>query len=96
MARHLDVPADQFNISLAIKKAGEDLQDKFAGLKDEISSILKELKEVNDLNSQLIEKSLEYIDFSINLIAGDLPDITYNAKKSGGKDKGGSFFDQKV
>ncbi|NLO25145.1 MAG: flagellar protein FlgN [Clostridiales bacterium] len=96
LARHLDVPADQFNISLAIKKAGEDLQDKFAGLKDEISSILKELKEVNDLNSQLIEKSLEYIDFSINLIAGDLPDITYNAKKSGGKDKGGSFFDQKV
>ena len=96
LARHIGVPADQFNISLAIQQAGESLRDRFAGLKDEISCILKELKEVNDMNSQLIEKSLEYIDFSINLIAGDPTDVTYSAKKGKGKDKGGNLFDQKV
>ena len=36
----------------------------------ELSTILKDIKEVNSLNAKLIKNSLEYIDFSINLLTG--------------------------
>ncbi len=42
------------------------LQDVLAGL----SKLLNEVKEVNGLNAKLIKNSLEYIDFSINLLTG--------------------------
>jgi len=45
------------------KKRLEDIQDR-------LGKILAELKAVNDVNGQLIEQSLEYIDYSINLITG--------------------------
>ncbi len=95
LARYFGVSCDKFNISLAIDSTkDEDLKTKLVSLKDGISSSLKELKEVNDLNGELIEKSLEYIDFSINLIGGKDSETTYNGKKD--RDKGGNFFDQKA
>ena len=68
--RLLGIPADELNISVAVEQAEDELKEKLIALKDEIENTLKDLKEVNDLNSELIKKSLEYIDFSINLIAG--------------------------
>ncbi len=96
LASHMKMQADQLNLGLVVEEAQENLKDKFISLKDEIASILNELKEVNDLNSHLIEKSLEYIDFSMNLITGSPSDVTYSAKKGKGKGEGKSFFDQKV
>lgn len=96
LACNLDISSDRLNLGLAVEMAGDRFKDRFARLKDEIELTLQELKEVNDLNSDLIKKSLEYIDFSINLIAGCPEDVTYSAKKGKGKDKGVSFFDQKV
>jgi flagellar biosynthesis/type III secretory pathway chaperone len=96
LARLLDIPADELNISVAVEQAEDGFKEKLTALKDEIENTLKDLKEVNDLNSELIKKSLEYIDFSINLIAGGPEDVTYDAKKGRDKGKGASFFDQKV
>lgn len=83
LARLLDIPADELNISVAVEQAEDELKEKLIALKDEIENTLKDLKEVNDLNSELIKKSLEYIDFSINLIAGGPEDVTYDAKRAG-------------
>lgn len=98
LTRRLNISADELSISTAINQAGNGFGDRLKELKDDISEILKELKNVNDLNSQLIEKSLEYIDFSINIIAGNPSDVTYDSKKgrSVGRNKGGKFFDHKV
>jgi flagellar biosynthesis/type III secretory pathway chaperone len=96
LARRLGIPADELNISVAVEQAEDELKEKLVALKEEIENTLKDLKEVNDLNSELIKKSLEYIDFSINLIAGGPEDVTYDAKKGRDKGKGASFFDQKV
>lgn len=96
LTRHLNIPAEELNISLAVEQVGEGLGNRLNVLKLEISEILKELKKVNDLNSQLIERSLEYIDFSMNLIAGNSSEVTYSAKKGGDKGKGGSLFDYKA
>ena len=97
LAESLKIKPEQLNFSLVIKKTEGNIRDRFLSYRDEIAVTLKELKEVNDLNSHLIKKSLEYIDFSINLIAGSSSEVTYNDKKDGkGKDKGASFFDKKV
>lgn len=74
------------------KEALEDIQGKLRG-------ILSELKSVNDINGQLIEQSLEYIDYSINLVSGTgmetgslYEDIGRNKSKQ--RDK--NIFDTKV
>jgi flagellar biosynthesis/type III secretory pathway chaperone len=38
--------------------------------RQQINAVINELKKVNDLNAGLIRNSLEYINFSINLISG--------------------------
>ena len=97
LAESLKIKPEQLNFSLVVEKTEGNIRDRFLSYRDEIAVTLKELKEVNDLNSHLIKKSLEYIDFSINLIAGSSSEVTYNDKKDGkGKDKGASFFDKKV
>ncbi len=37
------------------------------GLKDKLDKVLQEIQELNELNGKLIQQSLEYIDFNINL-----------------------------
>lgn len=95
LARLLGIPADGLNIGVAVEQAEDGFKEKLTALKDEIENTLKDLKEVNDLNSELIKKSLEYIDFSINLIAGGPEDVTYDAKKGRDKGEGASFLTKK-
>jgi len=49
-------------------KSGE--ADRFAKCCKRLSGVIKELKSANDLNSKLIKNSLDFINFSINLLAG--------------------------
>lgn len=45
---------------------------------DTLTGVLLELKQVNSLNQQLIQQSLEFIDFSIDLMMDDPnEDVTY-------------------
>lgn len=48
------------------KKIISKLQD----LKEELNRVIDDIKKINDLNKMLINSSLEYIDFSINLFMG--------------------------
>ena len=82
LARLLGIPADGLNIGVAVEQAEDELKEKLIALKDEIENTLKDLKEVNDLNSELIKKSLEYIDFLLTLLPGP-EDVTYDAKGQG-------------
>lgn len=74
------------------KKQLEEMQLKLRG-------IFSELKAINDINGQLIQQSLEYIDYSINLVAGTGME-TGSLYEDIGKNKGGqrdkNIFDTKV
>jgi flagellar biosynthesis/type III secretory pathway chaperone len=74
------------------KKVLEDIQGK-------LQETFSELKTVNDMNGQLIEQSLDYIDYSINLISGAgmetgslYEDICKNKSKQSKK----NIFDTKI
>jgi hypothetical protein len=62
-----------------------------------LSSILSDLKEINSLNSKLIKNSLDYIDFSINIL-GSLGPSGNNYENSGEAitSKGRNLFDIKL
>ncbi|HWR62673.1 MAG TPA: flagellar protein FlgN [Clostridia bacterium] len=74
------------------KKQLEDMQLKLRG-------ILSELKTINDINGQLIEQSLEYIDYSINLLAGtgmETGSLYEDIGKNKSKQRDKNIFDTKV
>lgn len=63
-----------------------------------IANILGQFKEVNDINGKLIKQSLEYINFSINLITDSIQPHNgiYEANADEDKEKKVSLFDAKV
>ena len=70
-------------------------------LREETKSItdtLTKLKEVNDLNGRLIEQSLDYINFSVDLITSSLEPIdgVYEAKEGDNKKEKINLFDAKA
>lgn len=66
----LGVKHDKITVSEIAKVIQEEQKNELEKVQSEFLEILSELKSVNDLNGQLLEQSLEYIDYSINLIAG--------------------------
>lgn len=77
----------QFQIEdeLSITDILDCIEDKEDGIKQEmngmiekLSSVLKEIKEKNDLNSLLIKDTLEYIELNINLLTSVSEQGTYN------------------
>lgn len=95
IAGRMGISREKINVRAVMDGIGGEMKDELRRVTDHLFSTLEELKEVNDLNSQLIRKSLEYIDFSINLLAGSEFRALYSDKK-GKKGEDRSFFDQKV
>lgn len=88
---------EDLNISKIIKSAGDECGEKLKAQQEKMLETINELKNLNDLNSKLIKNSLEYINFSINLLssAGE-EDNNYNVSAEKTSKKGRNFFDLKV
>ena len=70
LSQQFEKAASEMTISLIANMLPQDKAQKLRIILVELSKILKEIKENNSLNSKLIKNSLEYIDFSINLLTG--------------------------
>lgn len=97
IAEEMNVPSEQLTMSELIKRLDKSDAEKLEKLRDRISGILNELKHANELNSRLIKNSLEYVEFSLNILsAAHVTDNNYgnSGKVSGLKNR--SFFDVKL
>lgn len=56
------------NIAELTKYLDDESKTKIIAIRDKFTEILKMVKNENDLNSKLIEQSLEYIEFNKNLL----------------------------
>ena len=75
----------------------QDRAQRLGAAQEKLSKTLKEIKEVNSLNSRLIRNSLDYIDFSINLLTG--AEATGNLYGNSGQASSGrkrNFFDVRL
>ncbi|WP_136607142.1 flagellar protein FlgN [Paenibacillus dokdonensis] len=60
----------------------------------ELANTLHELKQINDLNQQLISQALAFVDYSLDLLgatSGEEPTYTHPAGKSGNSNRSGLF-----
>lgn len=77
VCRELGVSAEDITISGLSEKVGKESSKKLEKNRQEILNTVKELKSENEINSKLIKNSLEYIDFSLNLMANLNSDGSY-------------------
>jgi len=72
----------------------QEQASELKNLRDKILNTVNELKKVNEQNARLINNSLEYINFSINLIASaNNGGSRYEQDGKEGKGERKSFFD---
>lgn len=85
--------------SLTLSRLAEIIKDQdeyapFSGASQKLRGALAKLKELNAANRELIENSLEYIDFSVNVIRSTFDDDPFlEERRDLGDNK--SFFDMK-
>lgn len=83
-------------ISQCIEYASGEQKQKLQQLFDELSGILAKIKQQNDLNQELITSSLQFVNFSLNLLRPKLDNYNYgpNQQKQAGSSY--SIFNSKV
>jgi flagellar biosynthesis/type III secretory pathway chaperone len=94
IAENSGIPKEQLNIN-HLKSIQPIHKDEIDAVQSQINELLIQLKEANDINTQLIQHSLDYINNTINLVVSSQEQKTnYNpkAKESGTA----SFFDRKA
>ncbi len=89
-------------ISKLMQKMSTGAAKRASELSTELTDILMKLKQVNDINGELIKQSLDYIEYTVNIMSstGMATNLTYGGgagpvdpKKPGSKK---TFFDSKV
>lgn len=88
---------DDLNITKLLKKLDKGQREEIEKIRDQLLEILNNIKERNNLNSVLINDSLEYINLNINLLTNAASENTYSDKvKKKNVQQQKSIFDAKV
>ena len=98
LARRFGVKERELTVAGLLKSGRCSQPEKLKVCQDKMTRVLNELKSLNELNARLIENSLEYIAFSLNLLAAAEAG-TGNYGSSGRVESGGrnrSFVDVKL
>lgn len=97
LAKQLGISNDQMNVSKISKYLDNDQAQRLKAFNDKITSTVKELRDSNELNSRLIKNSLEYINFSINVLSSaDTGENNYGHSGVVSEGKKKNFFDVKL
>ncbi len=89
--------ADDITISELEKVLPEEQAKELKDCQDKMTDIFNDLRHANEMNSKLIKNSLDYIDFSVNILtnAGSSGDIYEKSGRSNDSKKK-NFFDMKL
>lgn len=61
-----------------------DLKRDLSQAAERLSGAIRQLKEINERNQQLVRQSLDWIAFQIDLFTAPYDDVTYSAPQAGG------------
>lgn len=95
------VPEESMTVSELARHAGDEMSDKLEGIRDELSGLIKRLRDSNELNRDLIKAQLEYTDIMLNLYGGGNDPInnfygTDGRASSADIGKGAGLFDTEI
>ena len=97
LAVDLGLKPAEITLGGLISRLPEKLANELEGCCKKLPAILNKLKESNSLNSRLIKNSLDYINFSINILSSVGPsDNNYVNSGEAISSKSRNFFDMKL
>ncbi len=100
LSSQLALQEDQNKISITnlLNHLNDEQQEQLKSFQQKMKEIVEELKNTNELNAKLIKQSLEYIEFSMNMITGTSVSGTQYEDKGTTKDSKGTrnLFDIKL
>ncbi len=97
VSEELKIKAEEITLSEIIDKVGSEEGQGLKMAQENLVKTINDLKKTNDTNSKLIENSLEYINFSINLFSSvDSGTNNYGVSGQVNEGKKKNFFDMKL
>lgn len=97
ISKSMDQKPEELTLSFLIENCSRDQSEKLKDNQIGLGNILKELGSVNEMNSQLIRSSLDYINFSLNLFtSADNQDNNYGLEGEKSNTKAKSMLDIKI
>lgn len=90
------VEEENFTITTCLEFLGESNSNKLAGLRDELLEIVQSLQKKNDLNSQLVHQSLQFVQMSLDMFYPKTPEFNYGPPKQSGTSSANSLFNRKA
>jgi len=97
IAAEFDMKASDITLTGLEKLLPKEQAGKLKVCRNKLPTVVKDLGEANGLNSKLIRNSLDYIDFSINILTGAGAinnNYGYSGRSSDSKKR--NFFDMKL
>lgn len=80
MAAFYDLPEDA-KLSELLEKAPDMVKDELSQLLSELLQVVEEIDKLNQENIALIQQSLKYINFTMDVLSQNSPSSTYDAKE---------------
>jgi flagellar biosynthesis/type III secretory pathway chaperone len=98
LIKKLGINADKINIQNILDFLDDsEMKLKLRKLRDDTINVINELKNINEINSKLIKNSLDYVDFSINILSStEETNNNYGNKGSINTAKKRIYFDKKL
>lgn len=97
ISAQLNIKSKDVTISEILKQLKGEEADKLKACQTNMTKVLSDLKNTNEVNSKLIKNSLDFINFSINLMTSvDIGTNNYGTSGQANDTKKRTFFDMKL
>ncbi|WP_027409283.1 flagellar protein FlgN [Anoxybacteroides tepidamans] len=89
---------EELTLTACIEWVEEPKKSVLKRLQEELSAVVSELKNVNQLNQQLIQQSLQFVNMTLNFILPQPPEVNYRHPNSTSSsyENSRSIFDSKA
>lgn len=96
LANHFGLSPEELSLSELAKRTGEDIGENFQKLLQKMAEVLGNLADFNKNNTELIKSSLDFINYSLNILTSSDTKPGYAESDDGRKDVSAKIFDRKI
>ena len=96
LANRFVLSPEELSLSELIRRTDDNTSQKFQKVFAEMTDVLKELADINQVNIELIKSSLDYIDFSMDILTSTNSSPVYSEQDEEKKQTAAKIFDRKI
>jgi len=78
LAEEMNIEADKLNLSALLRLANSEDSLALRKIQDRFDAITKGFKETNEINSQLIKSSMDFIDYTLSVLLEPSDEVGYS------------------